>query len=148
MTGAAPREDFVGCLTGNLRAAARLATRRYDAALREHGLRITQIAILAQVQRHAPVSMTRLAAELASERSVIARDAAILERDGLVAIAIDPTDQRARAITLTSDGVERLRAAVPAWRQAQRDMRRALGVGLAAQLLDVTVKVVAALDDA
>ena len=38
--------DFVGCLAGNLRAAARVVTRAYDAALRPHGVRITQIAIL------------------------------------------------------------------------------------------------------
>jgi MarR family transcriptional regulator, organic hydroperoxide resistance regulator len=140
-------EDFVGCLTGNLRAAARLATRRYDAALREHGLRITQIAIMAQVQRHGPVSMTHLGLALASERSVIARDVAILERDGLLNVAVDPDDQRARAITLTKDGNKRLRAAAPAWRRAQHDMRRALGPALAAQLLDVTRNVVTALEE-
>jgi DNA-binding MarR family transcriptional regulator len=140
------RGDYLGCLAGNLRAAARLATRRYDTALREHGLRITQVAILAQVQRRAPVSVTRLAAELASERSVVARDVAVLERDGLVRVGVDPDDQRARAITLTRLGAKRLGAAAPAWRQAQRDMRGALGSGLATELLDVTRRVVAALE--
>jgi DNA-binding MarR family transcriptional regulator len=140
-------EDFVGCLAGNLRAAARLATRRYDAALRKHGLRITQIAIMAQVQRHGPISMTQLGLALASERSVIARDVAILERDGMLNVTVDPDDQRARAITLTKDGTKRLRAAAPAWRRAQSDMRRALGPALAAQLLAVTLDVVVALED-
>ena len=81
---------------GNLRAASRLATRRYDAELRESGLRITQVAILAQVRRHDVLSISELAAELSSERSVIARDVAVLERDGLLSVAIDPQDRRVR----------------------------------------------------
>ena len=54
--------DFAGCLAGNLRAAARVVTRAYDAALRPHGVRITQVAILTTVRRLQPVTTTRLAA--------------------------------------------------------------------------------------
>ena len=140
--------DFVDCLVGNLRAAARVATRRYDAALRDHGLRITQIAIMAQVRMLQPVTVTRLAAELSCERSVVARDVAVLERDGLVRIDVDADDRRARAITLTGVGAQRLRSAAPAWRQAQHDMRDALGPELADQLLGVTRRLVAVLDGA
>jgi hypothetical protein len=61
-------EDFVGCLAGNLRAAARVATRRYDARLAGVGLRIGQVALLAQVRRHGPLSASRLADLLAIER--------------------------------------------------------------------------------
>ena len=62
-------EDFAGCLAGNLRAASRLATRRYDAELRESGLRITQVAILAQVRRHDVLSISELASR-ALERTL------------------------------------------------------------------------------
>ena len=142
-----PSEDFVGCLAGNLRAASRLATRRYDAELRSTGLRITQVAILAQVQRQDGLSIGELAAELSSERSVIARDVAVLERDGLVSIAIDPNDRRVRRVALTKVGRARLRAAGPAWRRAQLQMREALGPLLADDVLGVTRAVVAALDE-
>jgi DNA-binding MarR family transcriptional regulator len=141
-------EDFVGCLAGNLRAASRLATRRYDAELRETGLRITQVAILAQVRRHDALSISELAAALSSERSVIARDVAVLERDGLLRVAIDPKDRRVRNVALTKVGRARLRSAGPAWRRAQQDMREALGPALADDVLGVTRAVVASLEAA
>jgi DNA-binding MarR family transcriptional regulator len=140
-------EDFVGCLAGNLRAAARLATRRYDAELRGTGLRITQVAILAQVKRHESLSLSELAAELSSERSVVARDVAVLERDGLVAVGIDPDDRRARSVTLTKAGRAKLRAAAPAWRRAQSDTRAALGQKLSEDVLRVTRNIVTSLGD-
>jgi DNA-binding MarR family transcriptional regulator len=130
-----------------LRAASRLATRHFDAELREQGLRITQVAILAQVQRHEPVSITELAAELSTERSVIARDVALLERDGLLSITVDLNDRRARAVSLTKTGRTRLRAAGPAWRRAQNDMRNSLGQALADDVLRVTRAVVASLTE-
>ena len=146
--GSVESEDFVGCLAGNLRAASRLATRRYDASLRENGLRITQVAILAQVRRQDALSISELAAELSSERSVIARDVAVLQRDGLLSVAIDQNDRRARTVSLTKVGRARLRSAGPAWRSAQQQMREALGEALADDVLGVTRAVVAALEDA
>lgn len=140
--------DFVGCLADNLRAASRTVTRRYDDALRGHGLRITQVAVLAQIRTLQPVSLTRLAGALSSERSVVARDVSVLERDGLVASVVDQDDRRARAISLTPLGARRLRVVAPAWRRAQRDMLDSLGPELTGQLLDVARRVVAALDDA
>jgi DNA-binding MarR family transcriptional regulator len=139
-------EDFVGCLAGNLRAASRLATRRYDVELREHGVRITQVAILASVKRRNSLSISELAGELSSERSVVARDVAVLERDGLLNVGIDRNDRRARTITLTKTGRARLRAAGPAWRRAQEEMRSALGEALADDVLQMTRAVVAALE--
>ena len=141
-------EDFVGCLAGNLRAASRIATRRYDAELRGIGLRITQVAILAQVRRHGALSIGELAAELSSERSVVARDVAVLERDGLLSVAIDPRDRRVRNVALTKVGQARLRSAGPAWRRAQQQMREALGQPLADDVLGITRAVVAALEEA
>lgn len=141
-------EDFAGCLAGNLRAASRLATRRYDAELRETGLRVTQIAILAAVSRGGAPSIRELAADLSCERSVIARDVAVLERDGLLSVAIDPSDRRARTIALTTTGRARLGAAGPAWRRAQEQMREALGQMLADDILGNSRAVIGALGEA
>lgn len=139
-------DDFTGCLAGTLRAATRATTRRYDAALRPSGLRITQVAVLAQVRRLQPVSMSRIAAEIGAERSAVVRDLAVLERDGLVDVAGDEADRRRRLVSLTAAGTERLAAAAPAWRLAQAQMRDVLGDELAAALLDVARRVSAALD--
>ena len=135
--------DFAGCLVGNLRAAARVATRVYDSALRETGVRITQVAILAQVRKFQPVTISELAAELAGERSAVARDLAILERSGLVSTAVKADDRRARQIRLTPEGERRLLDCAPLWRNAQNAMADAFGPERVRDLVELTNELVA-----
>jgi DNA-binding MarR family transcriptional regulator len=120
-------EDFIGCLAGNLRAAARVATRLYDAQLAGSGLRVGQVALLAQLRRHGPLSTSQLAELLSIERSTAVRDVHVLERKGLVAGQPDATDRRSRQLFLTAQGEQRLAAAAPAWRSAQELLRNRLG---------------------
>jgi DNA-binding MarR family transcriptional regulator len=138
-------DDYVGCLAGHLRAAARVVTREYDAALRPHGVRITQVAILAQLERLQPVTVTALAEALASDRSAVSRDVAILERVGLVASAVKADDQRARQLSLTPAGRRKLEECAPAWRAAQAGMRDRLGEGQAVELVKLSSRAVEAL---
>lgn len=120
-------EDFRGCLAGNLRAATRVVTRLYDDALRASGLRITQVAILAQVRRGQPMAVTELATNLSAERSAVARDVRVLEREGLVRTVQRASDLRVREVCLTESGAQRLREAAPAWQAAQAHARTHLG---------------------
>jgi DNA-binding MarR family transcriptional regulator len=113
--------------------------------LRETGLRITQVALLAQVRMLQPVTVTGLASALGSERSAVARDLAILERDGLVSITAMPSDLRAREVRLTPSGERRLTAAAPAWRAAQRQMAARLGAKDLDQLVRLSCALVAVL---
>jgi len=136
-------EDFIGCLAGNLRAAARVATRQYDARLAGSGLRIGQVALLAQLRRHDPLSTSQLAELLSIERSTAVRDVQLLERMGLVAGQPDATDRRRRQIFLTAQGEQRLAAAVPAWRSAQELMRSRLGGQEMTELVTLAQRVVA-----
>jgi DNA-binding MarR family transcriptional regulator len=139
-------DDFVGCLAGNLRAATRVVTRAYDATLRDTGLRITQIALLAEIGRRQPLSVTDLAAGVAGERSAVARDLALLGDAGLVTVDVNAADRRARDVALTAEGARRLRAAAPAWRSAQQAMREALGRGRVDELVSLTRALVGVLD--
>ena len=139
--------DYVGCLAGNLRAAARVTTRVYDAALRDNGVRITQVAILSQVRELQPVTVTALAGELASERSAVARDVAILEREGLVETTVKSGDRRAREVRLTALGERQLGDCAHAWRAAQAAMSDALGEAKVRQLVELSGQLVAALDE-
>jgi DNA-binding MarR family transcriptional regulator len=143
--GRTSAEDYVGCVAGRLRAAARVVTREYDAALRSHGLRITQVAILAQLARLEPVTLTALAEALAGDRSAVSRDLAILERAGLVASVVKADDRRARHVSLTRAGRRKLEQCAPAWRTAQASMRRHLGEAPAAELVELSGRVVDAL---
>jgi DNA-binding MarR family transcriptional regulator len=138
-------DDYVGCVAGNLRAAARVVTREYDAALRPHGLRITQVAVLAQLARLQPVTVSVLAEALAGERSAVSRDLAILSRAGLVRSAVSADDQRARQVSLTQAGRLKLEECAAAWRAAQASMRDRLGEADVAQLVQLSGRVVDAL---
>jgi DNA-binding MarR family transcriptional regulator len=136
-------EDFIGCLAGNLRAAARVATRLYDARLAGSGLRIGQVALLAQLRRHGRLSTSELAEFLAIERSTAVRDVQVLERMGLVAGQPDATDRRSRQLSVTAQGEQRLAAAAPAWRSAQERMRSRLGGQEVIELVTLAQLVVA-----
>jgi DNA-binding MarR family transcriptional regulator len=135
-------EEYVGCVAGNLRAAARVVSREYDAALRPHGVRITQVAILAQLERLQPVTVTGLADALAGDRSAVSRDLAILERAGLVRRGVKADDQRARQLSLTRAGRRKLKQCAPAWRAAQASMQRRLGDAKVAELVGLSGRVV------
>ena len=114
-------------MAGNLRAATRVVTRLYDDALRVSDLRITQVAILVQVLRGQPMAVTELAANLSAERSAVARDLRVLEREGLVRTAQRVTDRRVREVSLTESGAQRLQESAPAWQAAQAHARAHLG---------------------
>jgi DNA-binding MarR family transcriptional regulator len=137
-------DDYVGCVAGHLRAAARVITREYDTALRPHGLRITQVAILARLADLQPVTLTAFADTLASDRSAVARDIAILERAGLVASVANTQDKRARDLSLTRAGRTKLAECAPAWRATQARMRERLGDADAAALVALSDRVVSA----
>jgi DNA-binding MarR family transcriptional regulator len=139
------RGDYVGCLAGHLRAASRVITREYDVALRPHGVRITQVAILARLADVEPVTVSAFAKALASDRSAVARDVAILERSGLVASAVKTDDLRARELSLTDAGRTKLTECAPAWRAAQTGMLEQLGDVDVAALVALSGRVVTAL---
>jgi DNA-binding MarR family transcriptional regulator len=135
-------DEFVGCLAGNLRAAARTVSRLYDDALHKSGLRITQLAVLAQVCRSEPVTASELAAAMSAERSGTARDLKLLEAGGLVRARPRTTDRRAREYSLTDLGRSRLRQVAPVWRLAQAQAREYIGAEAVDELVALTIGVV------
>lgn len=122
------------CVCATLRMATRAVARIYDRALEPHGLRTTQYSILARLEVEGPASVGHLAARLAMDRSTLAREAAPLVRVGLV--DEEPgVDRRRRLLSLSADGLARLEAARPAWREAQRVVRGELGYDRTQELL-------------
>jgi DNA-binding MarR family transcriptional regulator len=135
-------DEFLGCLAGNLRAATRTISRLYDDALRRSGLRITQLAVLAQVRRSEPVTASELALLMSAERSATARDLKLLEGEDLVRSRARTTDRRAREYSLTSLGRSRLGEAAPAWRLAQAEARDYIGAAAVDDLIALAIGVV------
>ncbi len=122
------------CTCTALRRAARAATAAYDAALQPAALRVTQFAILRILERGGPLPVSRLAEAAALDRSTMGRNLDPLERRGLVRLAPDPGDGRARIVLLTEAGRALLAQALPHWRAAQARIDARLAPGALAAL--------------
>jgi len=97
------------CLCLNVQRAARSLARRFDDALRPHGLTHGQFSLLVALSR--PV-----AAMLAMDRTTLTANVKPLERRGLVTVAASKDDRRNRVLMLTAAGHKLIEAALPAWR--------------------------------
>jgi DNA-binding MarR family transcriptional regulator len=115
------------CHCTSLRKASRHVSQLYDEALAESGLKTTQRSILTQIERSEPTSVRGLAEAMVIDASAMAHTLKPLERDGLIAIGVDPRDKRNRQITLTDQGRARLAASHADWAAAQRSFEAALG---------------------
>jgi DNA-binding MarR family transcriptional regulator len=114
------------CACIRARRASRSLTGLYDEALRPVRLKITQFSALRNVQRLEPVSISRLAEEMALERSTLGRNLLLLRRRGLLRFA-DADDRREWSIELTPKARELLGRALPLWERAQARVEAALG---------------------
>ncbi len=74
------------------------------------------------------VTLGELAQALVMDRSALGHNLRPLEREHLVALGIAEGDRRARAITLTAAGRQRLGEARKLWRTAQRRFHQEFGV--------------------
>ena len=120
------------CLCLHLQRAARATARRFDQALRPHGLTNGQFSLLMALNRPDAPRITDLVAFLAMDRTTLTAALKPLERQGLLVIVTDESDRRNRRLVLTDAGRERLTEALPVWR-ATHD---GLDGGLAVESLD------------
>ncbi|WP_207538187.1 MarR family winged helix-turn-helix transcriptional regulator [Sabulicella rubraurantiaca] len=127
-----PQPDLCNCLA--IRKAARHVTQYYDGHLAPTGLRTTQFSILARLKRLGPSTINELAADLVMDRTTLGRNLGPLERDGLVAVGVDPRDRRNRILDVTETGAERLAEARKRWTDAQHEFDAAFGGPQAAAL--------------
>src|SRR5258706_12667963 len=126
-----------------VRQAARYITQFYDRYLAAAGLRTTQYGILARLKRHGPMSINALAAALVVDRTTLGRNIRPLERDDLIAIESDPSDQRSKILRLTKAGDARFQRAQKRWVEAQRRFEGVYGGKQASQLRENLRAVVA-----
>jgi len=130
----------INCGCFNVRRAARKLTQVYDRHLKPSGLQATQftlLAMLADSQVHDGVLMTELAARMGMDRTTLTRNLAVAERPGWIEIN-QGVDRRQRRIKLAAAGRERLRKAMPLWRNAQDELEQALGAASLNSLLKLT----------
>jgi DNA-binding MarR family transcriptional regulator len=115
------------CFCLNLKRAARVVARRYDAALEPVGLRNGQYSTLMAVAGMQPVSMHVLAEMRGMDRTTLTATLKPLQRRGLISTRLDTADRRSRMLSLTNDGAVLLREAVPLWKKVQQSIGRTVG---------------------
>src|ERR1700761_2490628 len=115
------------CHCTALRKASRRISQLYDAALAPSGLKTTQRAVLAQIERSEPATVGALAEALVMDAGGLAHTLKPLMRDGLVAMDVDPQDRRNRLVRLTATGKARLKQSDALWEVAQRSFEKGFG---------------------
>ena len=138
---AALTPDSCNCFA--IRSAARHVSQFYDRHLAPSGLRTTQFSILMKLKRLGPLTINRLAEDMAMDRTTLGRNILPLERDGLIRIEAAANDRRAKELHLTAAGAKRHQAALKAWAEAQGRFEETFGPQRAAQLRTMLRAVVA-----
>jgi DNA-binding MarR family transcriptional regulator len=103
------------CMCLHVQRAARALARRFDEALKPHGLTNQQFSLLMSLNRPQPPRMKEVALLLALDRTTLTANLKPLERRGFLAVEPDGDDRRSRRLALTDSGRAALVAAYPAW---------------------------------
>jgi DNA-binding MarR family transcriptional regulator len=130
------------CNATTLRKASRCLSAMYDSALVGSGLRATQFAILAELnrKRDRPLLIRELARTMGMDRSTLGHNLRPLDRAGLVVLAIDD-DRRGRRVVLTAAGFIKYMEALPLWEQAQVRFETLFGLKRAEKLRQLAAAV-------
>jgi DNA-binding MarR family transcriptional regulator len=130
--------DEIGkvCTVFNLRKASRAVTQLYDEIMRPSGTLPTQFTLLVATRAMGPVTISRMAKELALDRTTLTRNLKPLEREGLIIVVCVKDDQRSREISLTSKGLKKLEQALPYWKEAQSKAVKVLGANRHSRMLN------------
>ncbi len=114
------------CLCLHAQRAARVLARRFDDALRPHGLTNEQFSLLMALNRPQPPSIGAVAKTLGADRTTLTAALKPLAREGLADVSPDPEDRRSRRVALTPAGHARLLAALPVWLALHEDLEARL----------------------
>jgi DNA-binding MarR family transcriptional regulator len=134
--GGAPLGDNNRCNNAALRKATRRVSQLYDSVLAPAGLRSTQRAILLNISRFGTPTMGQLATSLVLDRSALGHNLKPLEREGYIALDVDPDDKRSRLARLTRKGEAKLRETAALWQAAQTRFESKFGAAKAKALRD------------
>ncbi|MEL6798933.1 MAG: MarR family winged helix-turn-helix transcriptional regulator [Pseudomonadota bacterium] len=121
------------CICTTLRQAAAQSTAHYDAVLAPSGIKVTMFRLLRRIDAANSISITELAQIVGLDRSTLGRNLRVLEKQSLVKIGTG-RDGRARPVSLTQTGREKLQDTLPLWRKAQREFSEIIGADALAVL--------------
>ena len=116
------------CFAEQLRSANRAVSKLYTQHLGDSDIGITQLSLLIRLYYFGEITMSKLAQQLETDRTTLARNVQLLERSGHLSI-VRADDRRSRQVRLTDKGFESLQLTIPRWLDAQNDLHSRLGHG-------------------
>ena len=121
------------CVAVRLRMLNRVITNMYDDALRSLDLKVSQMNILVAAAKMGTARPVEVCAHLHLDVSTLSRNVERMKVRGWLEVVPDD-DGRSQPFRLTPQGRKLLEKAVPAWNEAQRQVKKVLGDGFAEQL--------------
>ena len=121
------------CIAVRLRMLNRVITNIYDNALRPLNLKVSQMNILVAAAKMATVRPLEICEYLRLDVSTLSRNVERMKVRGWLEVVPDE-DGRSQPFRLTPQGRKLLEKAVPAWSEAQQQVKKVLGDGFVEQL--------------
>jgi DNA-binding MarR family transcriptional regulator len=117
----------MNCLCANTRRAARALTNLYEQNLLDCELTVSQFELLQNLSAQPGISQAELAKVLGADQPPLSRSLQLLIGRRWIKRSASKVDARQSIYTLTATGSAKLREALPVWKNAQQQMREALG---------------------
>ena len=121
------------CIAVRLRMLNRVITNIYDNALRPLDLKVSQMNILVAAAKMGTARPIEVCEYLHLDVSTLSRNVERMRARGWLEVVPDD-DGRAQPFRLTPQGRKLLEKAVPAWSEAQQQVKKVLGDGFVEQL--------------
>src|SRR3954469_17223380 len=121
------------CVAVRLRMLNRFITNIYDNALRPLDLKVSQMNILVAAAKMGTARPLEVCEYLHLDVSTLSRNVERMKARGWLEVVPDE-DGRSQPFRLTQQGRKLLTQAVPAWSEAQQQVKKVLGAGFVDQL--------------
>src|SRR4051795_672724 len=128
------------CVAVRLRMLNRVITNIYDSALRPLDLKVSQMNILVAAAKMGTARPAEVCAYLHLDVSTLSRNVERMRARGWLEVVPDE-DGRSQPFRLTAQGRKLLDKAIPAWGEAQQQVKKVLGGGFVEQLNQATNRV-------
>ncbi len=128
------------CVAVRLRMLNRVITNLYDNALRSLDLKVSQMNILVAAAKMGTARPVDVCEHLHLDVSTLSRNVERMKTRGWLEIVPDE-DGRSQPFRLTPRGRKLLETAMPAWSEAQEQVKKVLGEGFVDQLNQVMKRV-------
>lgn len=114
------------CIAMRIRLISRAISRIYDEALRPHGMKSSQMSILAVISMLGQADPGEICRSLHLTASTLSRNVTRMRKRGWLDVCATE-DRRSHRLTLTPDGCRILKEAFPSWQEAQEKVTSMLG---------------------